>query len=162
MKLIKLMYLADRSHLENYNEAISGDHYANMPHGPVLSSLYNLIRGISKDSCTQTLWDSLFYKKEYVLLANNTEQFVDELSKAECETLKAIDARYKRKDCFQLEKVTHGLPEWKDPDGSSVPLTLRQILTVLGRSAKDISLIMSEKKAYSNERSLFDKYASQY
>ena len=44
MKLIKLLYLADRKALEEWARPISSDRYVAMKNGPVLSRVLNLIR----------------------------------------------------------------------------------------------------------------------
>src|ERR1700723_1042474 len=43
LKLIKLLYLADRTALLRWGVPISTDHYVSMDHGPVLSNIFNLI-----------------------------------------------------------------------------------------------------------------------
>jgi uncharacterized phage-associated protein len=43
MKLIKLLYLADREALIRWGRPISTDRYVSMKHGPVLSNVLNLI-----------------------------------------------------------------------------------------------------------------------
>jgi len=43
MKLIKLLYIADRMALDRMDDTITGDNYVSMDHGPVLSKVYNLI-----------------------------------------------------------------------------------------------------------------------
>jgi len=44
IKLIKLLYLAERKAVSKWAEPISGDHFVSMPHGPVLSQTYELIK----------------------------------------------------------------------------------------------------------------------
>ena len=45
LKLIKLLYLADRASLDLYGMPMSGDLVVAMPHGPVLSKTYDLMNG---------------------------------------------------------------------------------------------------------------------
>jgi hypothetical protein len=44
MKLIKLLYLADREALLRWGRPITTDRYVSMDHGPVVSNVYELIR----------------------------------------------------------------------------------------------------------------------
>src|SRR5437867_2465440 len=44
LELIKLLYYADRESLDLYGRPITGDRYVNMKHGPVLSSVYDLVK----------------------------------------------------------------------------------------------------------------------
>jgi len=41
---IKLLYLAERKAVSKWGEPISGDHFVSMPHGPILSQTYELIK----------------------------------------------------------------------------------------------------------------------
>src|SRR5688500_6404126 len=45
IKLVKLMYLAERLSLFRYGEPITGDKLVSMPNGPVLSRTYDHING---------------------------------------------------------------------------------------------------------------------
>ena len=45
IKLVKLLYLAERLSLQRYGEPITGDKLVSMPHGPVLSMTYDHING---------------------------------------------------------------------------------------------------------------------
>lgn len=42
--VMKMMYLADRMHLERYGRFIAGDAYVAMPEGPVPKGSYNLVK----------------------------------------------------------------------------------------------------------------------
>jgi uncharacterized phage-associated protein len=44
IKLMKLLYLADREALIRWGRPITTDRYVSMDNGPVLSRIYNLIR----------------------------------------------------------------------------------------------------------------------
>ena len=56
LKLMKLLYLAERLSLQRHGEPLTGDRLVSMPHGPVLSITYTLIGGGIK-SCKGG-WDS--------------------------------------------------------------------------------------------------------
>lgn len=45
IKLLKLLYIAERNAMAKWGESISGDRFVSMPHGPVLSQTYDLIQG---------------------------------------------------------------------------------------------------------------------
>lgn len=44
--LLKMLYVADRIALERIEQPITGDHYVSMDYDPVLSSVYDLIKGV--------------------------------------------------------------------------------------------------------------------
>lgn len=50
--LSKVMYLADRIHLENYGRFICGDNYVAMKHGPVPSKTYDILKSVRGDGFT--------------------------------------------------------------------------------------------------------------
>ena len=56
LKLMKLLYLADRESMRLYGEPISQDRMVSMPHGPVLSQTYDLMSGCSPSS--EDGWES--------------------------------------------------------------------------------------------------------
>ena len=51
-KAFKLMYFADRRHLEEYGRLIFGDQYVAMKNGPVPSATYNMTRAVRGDEST--------------------------------------------------------------------------------------------------------------
>ena len=53
--LLKMLYIADRIALERMEQTITGDCYFSMDYGPVLSGVYDLIKGKSVDGALP-LW----------------------------------------------------------------------------------------------------------
>src|SRR5437899_12988053 len=47
-KACKLLFLADKLHLVRYGRPITGDHYWALEHGPVPSTVLNLINDVEK------------------------------------------------------------------------------------------------------------------
>lgn len=50
-KISKLMYFADRKHLEEYGRFICGDSYVAMQHGPVPSGIYDILKSVRFSGC---------------------------------------------------------------------------------------------------------------
>jgi uncharacterized phage-associated protein len=159
LKLIKLMYLAERLSLQRYGETLTGDRLVSMQHGPVLSHTYNLIQG-TYDPCAGG-WDTWVADRagHDVELADNSmirqpEQDLPALSETDLEVLGDTWAQFGHWDKFKLRDYTHSdaCPEWKDPNGSSAPISYADLLRATGYSASDARALaarIAERQALS-------------
>lgn len=158
MKLIKLLYLADREALIRYGRPISTDRYVSMDNGPVLSRVYNLAAGGNAPD-SPSIWSSeISAPSNYeVSLVGKAE--CDELSDAEIELLKETFKKYGSMDRWDLVEVTHKLPEWQDPDGSAIPITYRDILVADGKKSElEITSIEDELAELAQAGALFGEH----
>jgi uncharacterized phage-associated protein len=152
LKLIKLLYLADREALGRWGFSITNDRHFSMPHGPVVSKTYNLM--IDEDE--KPFWSRYISAP----LGNYELELIedcptDKLSRAEERLLIEIFERYGHMTRWQLRDLTHGLPEWHDPHGSSLPISMRELLEAQGISAQDIQAITHDiEEAEETERVL--------
>jgi uncharacterized phage-associated protein len=127
LKLIKLMYLADRQALLRWGRPISTDRYVSMDQGPVLSRVYDLINGAVPPD--DSPWRELISAPEnYAVHLLTPDLPVGELSRAEERLLEEIFQQYGHKTRWQLRDLCHQLPEWQDPDGSAIPIDYHDIL----------------------------------
>jgi len=136
LKLMKLLYLADRESMKRHGEPISGDRYVSMDHGPVLSQTLNLINGgVEFEEGGWNHWIKGKAGYEVSLRRKASRDVLDELSDAELDVLDAIYAKFGKMDKWKLRDYTHRYcPEWKDPEGSSLPIEIIDIFKALGRS----------------------------
>lgn len=136
LKLMKLLYLADRESMRRHGEAISGDRYVSMDQGPVLSQTLDLINGsveFEEDGWSHWIADKADY--EVSLRRKVSRDALDELSDADLGVLDAIYAKFGKWNKWKLRDYTHRYcPEWKDPQGSSIPIEIVDIFKALGRS----------------------------
>jgi hypothetical protein len=160
-KLIKLLYLADRESLETTNATMTGDTYVSMPSGPVLSQLYDLIRGKYKDKDAQTLWNSRFMVDGYDLVAVTDRIPNGELSRFETNTLDSLYDQFTNADYNGMIQYVHkNCPEWKNPEGSSIPIKMEDILKGIGKNDQEIRWILEEQKAFEEEEAVFASLAA--
>ncbi|WP_341707747.1 Panacea domain-containing protein [Halopseudomonas sp.] len=138
LKLIKLMYLADRLSMARFGVPLSDDRAYSMPHGPVLSRSLNLMKG----QVTSTEWSSWVsplsnHKLRLVRPVSELDD-LDELSPADIAVLNDVWAAFGRYDQFALRDLTHdGLtPEWEDPRGSSREIDPALVFRLIGDSAE--------------------------
>lgn len=161
IKAMKLLYLADRLSWEKYNFSITGDDYYSLPYGPVLSNTLNLMRGedlaIYQNKSVWAEWiaDKEDHKISIKKAIDFTDEYaLDELSESDVEILDEIFNKYGSFKPFALVEYTHNpkyIPEWKNPNGKSIPITLNELLTALGKTASEIEEIkenLAEQKEF--------------
>lgn len=150
LRLIKLLYLADRESWLEFNRPITGDSYVAMKRGPVLSQTFDLIRREPGAGPWAQTIETDTDNREVRLKG---EPDLGPLSDAEIEILKAAYRLHAEMDRWKLCDLTHALPEWKDPGRSSNPISPEDILAALGKSDEEIE----EARQESQERVHFDR-----
>lgn len=117
VKLIKLLWAADRFHLRKYGRTISdADDYYAMVHGPVCSLALDIAQ-MNKDKNALSDQDIAFLEEHFT--ANDIETSMqkevgdDYLSETDKEALRKAWETFKDKDAFDLaDKISHLYPEW--------------------------------------------------
>lgn len=142
MKLMKLLYLADRTALLTLGRPITYDRYVAMDHGPVLSQTYNLMVAEAAPNEPIGYWRQWISETEhYEVKLVNSDPPVDELSPAQLTILDDVFAQFGALGRWELVKFAHTLPEWQDPHGSSIPIALRDVLRGGGMDDEDAELV---------------------
>lgn len=143
IKLIKLLYLADREALLRWGRPITTDRHVSMPKGPVVSQIYNLIAEEPQPGVA-SFWQSHIETIAPWSVRITSDPSNGELSRAEESLLDDIFRLHGGKDRWQLVRETHDLPEWVDPCGSSLPIEYRDILQAGNKTPSEIAEIESE------------------
>jgi uncharacterized phage-associated protein len=156
--LIKLLYLADRQALLQRGIPITTDTFAAMKHGPILSTIYDLIK---KKGNPKPIWSQYISEPSFLKLIRLVKPApTNKLSRAEEKILKAVFNQYGRWYRFKLrDYVMHKLPEWKDPGETSIPISIAQILRAGGEDDDHINAIQAELNAFGREEGKFHKVA---
>jgi uncharacterized phage-associated protein len=130
LRLLKLLYIADREWLAETGESITGDRACAMKNGPVLSTVYDLIKGNGSKAGE---WDDFIHTEGYaVQLLRDPGR--GELSKGVVEKLDAITNRYREIDDWELSELTHAFKEWADNfKGGASPIPWQEILQAQDR-----------------------------
>lgn len=144
MRLLKLLYIADRESLGDTGRPIAGGRVVAMARGPVPSHLYDIIKGADVHYAD---WDRFIKRRGYRVQLIR-EPGIGELCKYEIEKLTEVSERYRLKDEWDMVQETHQFPEWKrnDPGSSSRPIPLADILDAVGR-AEDARSIEQDARA---------------
>lgn len=144
LKLMKLMYLADRMALVEHGFPITGDQVVAMSHGPVLSRTLECINGCVESSPDG--WDAWVSDREaYEVSARDRQPGcaeLDELSPADIEILRSVWEQFGSMSKWQIRDYTHDhCPEWEDPEGSSRPIPYQRIFEALGRAPEEAATL---------------------
>ena len=141
IKLVKLMYLVDRSALLRWGTIVTTDHHVSMDQGPVGSSVLDLItKDVPKPIWSHYISDP--FGEDEIRLSR--EGSTEKLSRAEEKLIREIYDQFGYMDRWKLVKYTHDLPEYKDPHGTSIPIHPREILRAEGESEEEIKVTLRE------------------
>lgn len=135
MRILKLLYLANRAALAEIGRPIFTDSFVAMERGPLPSGVYDLIKGSHYDL---DRWAPYFQTDHYDLVLTE-EPGVGALNPFEVETLQAVAKAHEDHDEWALVEETHKLPEWikNDPGKSSRVIPLADLLEAVGVQASE-------------------------
>jgi len=149
MKLIKLMYLAERESLRRHGDTITGDSFVSMPRGPVLSMTLNHINGAMPSvPGGWSTWITDRADNEVALsdpsLIADPGQDLLALSETDVQCLEATWQKFRHMNQFELVAYTHSpaCPEWEDPNQSSRPIPPARLLKALGYDSAQIRALI--------------------
>jgi uncharacterized phage-associated protein len=153
IKLLKLLYYADREAFALWERPITYDTYAALDNGPIVSSTYDLIKGNYPQS---KFWNNFIVTDGYYVRLKGNLPEIKKLSPAEIDLIEAIFAKYGSLEPFELSKRSHRLPEYREPpEGSSSPIPLAELLIALNYNQDDINRITSEVQEESSITAFF-------
>jgi hypothetical protein len=160
--LIKKLYGAEREALAQWHRPITGDSFASLPKGPILSRTYNLIKGeILKSNSDMATWSQHFSPRVGNVVQLIAEPDFDFLSQREVDALKKSSREINDliKNHGRIADELHKLwPEWKNPTDhcgqKSMPLSAEEVLSEViedesecDRALVEISAVSSAKAA---------------
>jgi uncharacterized phage-associated protein len=143
MKLIKLLYLADREALACWGRPITTDNYVSMDKGPVLSHVLDRINEGPAPG------DPSYWVQHITPSGNYEVTLTDDpsgdlLSEAEDELLDSVFKAHGHLSRWQIVELVHTLPEWHDPEGGAIPISYVDILEAFNKNPEQIAAIVSE------------------
>lgn len=148
LKLMKLLYLAERRSFALHGEPLTGDALVSMPQGPVLSMTYDHCNGAL--ATREGGWDTWISDRQGhdlelrdPSMIRTPEQDLLALSDGDLEVLAAVWGEFGHIDRWALVRYTHDeCPEWEDPNGSSRPIDPERLLAVLGYGSEQIAALV--------------------
>ena len=148
VKLMKLIYFLDFMHLKNYGRPITYDNYVNLEHGPIPSTIKNLIDDAGEDIGSSIFRDTIKVEKKARPTGNIMIKFIPKrkfedfdrkyFSESEFEILEAVTNKFKNSTSDQIEDASHKESPWKETEYlDPIPYTL---------AAKDVDSKVTEKE----------------
>ena len=118
MKLLKLMYIVERSAILTWGRSVTFDRFVSMRHGPVMSGTYDLLIEPPPHDGISNFHERISVSNYEATLLND-EGDSRSLSEVEIDLIEEVYAEHRSKDQWQLRTYTHTFPEWENPHGSS-------------------------------------------
>lgn len=131
LRLLKLLYIADRESLRETGSPIIGTKPVAMDCGPLHSDAYDIIKGSRWDAGT---WAE-FLRKDGNEVFVTKNPGVLELSRYEIDKLTETVDQYRDKSEWDLVNITHEFEEWQKNQpkpGSSKAIPMEDIIDAVG------------------------------
>lgn len=118
-KLMKLFYFVDFVHVKNYASPITYDNYVHLEHGPIPSTIMNLVTSVETDPDNAILIQSMSIEtsvnsnlKKIVPKSLFTDKDNDFFSPSEIKIMKEVSQRFKEKNGKFIEDSSHEENAW--------------------------------------------------
>lgn len=115
LKIVKLIYIADKYHLLSYGRIITNDNYFAMEHGPIGSMVLDILESndlILDDSEIAYATSFIEMIKPYDYRVKSLECDNDTLSETDSEALDFAINKFGNMTGNALRRYTHKFPEW--------------------------------------------------
>ena len=161
LKLMKLLYLADRESMRRHGHSISNDDMFSLPHGPILSKAYRLANQEAA-AAEQQIWrewfaDRIQGDRALTLCTSVSREKLNYFSELDIEILQAVWNQFGKMNQWQLRDYTHThCKEWCDPHGSRKPIEEIEVLRAIGIDEAEALLIAERIK---DDKALCREYA---
>lgn len=112
VKVIKLIWLADRFHLRKYGRPMIKDTYFAMPRGPVPSGVKDLIERNDWLSSDERNYSENFLERHGDNIKSIKDIQSDVFSDSDVEVLELVSGAYGDYQSTTLSTISHKFPEW--------------------------------------------------
>lgn len=136
--LIKKLYYADRSALIAWGNSITGDSLASLEKGPIVSTIYDLIKGKGQKEEHQIRWNDAIEKQSAYNMVVRKEPDRGVLSQREMEILEQSRITINAIRGSIPNWLHNHCPEWENPGRSSSPIDPRTILRLALKTEQEI------------------------
>lgn len=147
VRLLKLLYIADRELLQERGRPITGDRPVAMDHGPVPGRTYDIVTG--SDYCSPT-WDKYFRTVGRRDIGLTLDPGVGRLTRREILKLREVSDRCGSMDDWALAELTRGFSEWQKnqpPTHTARDIPIQDLMEAVGLASYQEELREAEKLA---------------
>lgn len=124
----KMLYLADKLHLQKYGRLICGDRYIAMEYGPVPSAIYDMMKTADGRASIDVDWDELIKDAIKVhqgrYLTASRECNTDLLAESEIECIAEAIHEHGKKSFGELTDLTHDAAWHETNDNQPIKIDL--------------------------------------
>lgn len=115
--LLKLLFFAEKLHLNRFGRPILGDDYVAMQYGPVASTTYDILKGdpVALEFLGQER--PFEVRNQYTVHAKHPASAPQHLSESDVEALEWAFGKYAHLNFRQLTDLTHREPAWVNAEG---------------------------------------------
>ena len=155
MRLLKLLYLANRTSLTETGDPIVYDEAIAMKYGPVLSNTYDLIKGTASNRGHLSAWNKFFKVVDSIQLRMVHDPGTDHLSDYDVRTLKNTASEFEDVEDDDLSELTHSFKEYLrhwDGKHNSESIPEGDLLQGIGYTTAEVQEIVEEGKVYAAEQ----------
>ncbi len=155
IKLMKLLYIAERMAVERDGVPIALDDYASMRHGPVLSRTYDFM----KPTAPKSFWSEHIHAIQYngeenVVKLKRLPDIENILRESEFEILDQVWTTFGNLGKWNLREYCHKFPEYNqnaenpvDGEPKAYPFSLKDMLIGLGMNSEEAESVANEIRA---------------
>ena len=120
VKMMKLLYYLDFTHFKKYGMPVTGDTYKNLEHGPIPSTIKNLVDAVESEPENALLSDVITIETargqnihRVVGKRHFTVEDAKLFSDSELDIIKEISRRFKSVNTETIEAQSHNEAPWK-------------------------------------------------
>ena len=154
MRLLKLLYISNRVSLKETGDPVVDDNIFAMKDGPVLSCVYDLIKGTHRNSDFQSKWNQHFIVVDKIQVQMICDPGTGHLSDYDVGVLEEQANRHQSMEDYELSAITHSFLEWRrvwDAGANSRRIQERDLLEGIGYSLDEADIIIKESKKYAGK-----------
>jgi hypothetical protein len=145
MKLVKLVYLLDRSSVERRGIPVVGGAYFSLPNGPITSEFLDLINSGCLWGLQNCRWEEFMSDRQDHEVAMIKEPGREHLSDSEIDLVEAVYREHGGKDQWQLRDWCHKhCEEWTPLEDGRERIGIDRIARAVGKTEEQIARLKEE------------------